>query len=418
MKIRLKIRTLCEKIHKAEHKRLLAAAVMLITVISACAGIYEAVHPAAAVTAIEKSEPGKGEKEISLDVIADEQRYRINMTVPERTYGTLELEKAFDDAKQWICTNYLGENPDEEHVSKRLYFAEIVPDTGIRVRWQPTDYRLIRSDGTISDEALLKAPVKSSVTAVLSYGDDKREITLPVNIVPREKEVLGITGIIQEKIEMAKGKDRADSRFVLPKDAAGIKLTWYTPKTHVPVKLFGFGTVFVSLLYLSGEEKKIQKRRERMAGLDHDYPEIVYQMVLLISSGSTVRAAWEKMAADYEKEKASGKNVRPGFEEMTAALKEMRLGIPEIRAYENFGKRCARRNYIRFSALIIQQIRRGAGGMSEIMLQEVAESEIIWRENARKSAEEAGMKLLLPLVLLMTVVFAVLVIPAFLSMHM
>ena len=70
---------------------------------------------------------------------------------------------------------------------------------------------------------------------------------------------------------------------------------------------------------------------------------------------------------------------------------------------------------MRLSELLIQQVKRGARGMNQILMQEVTASEIIWRENSRKRAEEAGTKLLFPMVLLMTVVFAVLMIPAFLS---
>ena len=73
---------------------------------------------------------------------------------------------------------------------------------------------------------------------------------------------------------------------------------------------------------------------------------------------------------------------------------------------------------MRLSALLIQQVKRGAKGMNQLLMQEVLESEVIWRENSRKRAEEAGTKLLLPMILLMTVVFAVLMIPAFLSMSM
>ena len=54
--------------------------------------------------------------------------------------------------------------------------------------------------------------------------------------------------------------------------------------------------------------------------------------------------------------------------------------------------------------------------MNKLLMQEVTESEILWRENSKKRAEEAGIKLLFPMMLLRTVVFAVWMIPAFLSM--
>ena len=104
--------------------------------------------------------------------------------------------------------------------------------------------------------------------------------------------------------------------------------------------------------------------------------------------------------------------------EMEMAVREMNYGIPELKAYESFGKRCGTQGYIRLSSLLIQQVKRGARGMNQLLVQEVGEAEVLRRENARKSAEEAGTRLILPMILLMTVVFAVLMIPAFLSMNL
>lgn len=162
----------------------------------------------------------------------------------------------------------------------------------------------------------------------------------------------------------------------------------------------------------------MQYFKNREDGLRQDYPEIVYRLVLLIGSGMTVRAAWEKISSDYQNwRERTGKN-RWGYEEMETAVREMNYGIPELKAYENFGKRCGTQGYIRLASLLVQQVRRGARGMNQLLVQEVGEAEVLRRENARKSAEEAGTRLILPMVLLMTVVFAILMIPAFLSMNL
>ena len=172
------------------------------------------------------------------------------------------------------------------------------------------------------------------------------------------------------------------------------------------------------LLYFQQEERKLEQIKTREEGLRRDYPEIVYRLVLLIGSGMTVRAAWEKVIIDYQKWRERTGESRWGYEEMEMALREMNYGIPELKAYESFGKRCGTQGYVRLSSLLIQQVKRGARGMNGLLAQEVGEAEVLRRENARKSAEEAGTKLILPMILLMTVVFAVLMIPAFLSMNL
>lgn len=131
-------------------------------------------------------------------------------------------------------------------------------------------------------------------------------------------------------------------------------------------------------------------------------------MILLVSSGMTVRGAWEKMVQDYCRWRHSTGKRRWGYEEMENGLWEMNYGVPELTVYENFGSRCGTRGYIRFAALLIQQVRRGARGMNEILAREVGEAEVARRENGRKATEESASRLLFPMLLLMMVVFAVL----------
>lgn len=116
----------------------------------------------------------------------------------------------------------------------------------------------------------------------------------------------------------------------------------------------------------------------------------------------TVRAAWEKITSDYQRWRERTGKKRWGYEEMEMAVREMNYGIPELKAYESFGKRCGTQGYIRLSSLLIQQVKRGARGMNQLLVQEVGEAEVLRRENARKSAEEAGTRHVLPMILLMT----------------
>ena len=128
----------------------------------------------------------------------------------------------------------------------------------------------------------------------------------------------------------------------------------------------------------------------------------------------TIRTAWEKICADYEKRDANAvKN--PVYEEMKITCQEMKSGISEISAYERFGKRCGIQIYGKFSTLLIQNLRKGSTKLGALFKEE---SQMAFEERknaARKAGEEAGTKLLLPMMMMLCVVMLMILLPAFMT---
>ena len=56
------------------------------------------------------------------------------------------------------------------------------------------------------------------------------------------------------------------------------------------------------------------------------------------------------------------------YEEMGVALREMNSGISEVEAYERFGKRCGVLEYIKFGALLTQNLRKGSRSLDSYVL--------------------------------------------------
>ena len=93
----------------------------------------------------------------------------------------------------------------------------------------------------------------------------------------------------------------------------------------------------------------------------------------------------------------------------------MQSGISEAQAYERFGKRCQLPEYIRIGSVLSQNLKKGAKGLTSMLEMEAEASLNDRKNNARKFGEKAGTKLLLPMILMLGVVLAILMIPAFLS---
>lgn len=95
---------------------------------------------------------------------------------------------------------------------------------------------------------------------------------------------------------------------------------------------------------------------------------------------------------------------------------EMQDGMGERKAYENFGRRCCQPQYRKFASLLMQNVRKGTRGMQQLLDAEAEEAFQQRKAYARQLGEEAGTKLLLPMGLMLVLVFAILLLPAMLSL--
>lgn len=389
-----------------------------VTLLTGLAAFYQYLHLRQPIESLARNPPGMGETEFHLEARTDEGTFPIDIELEARNYSDEELEEVFAEAKAWLDTAWLADNASAESITSDLYFPTYVQDYGLRIQWESENYQWIQTDGKITEKAYQAAPLSTYVKAIFSYGEVERSYIYEVVITKAQNsEKSTMEEAIEAKLESMEAEQSEKMTVTLPDSIDGKTVQWYVKETAVWPKIFIFGNLIVVLVWLSKEEQKMQQLKERNKALEQDYPEIVYRLVLLIGAGMTVKNAWEKVLDGYKREKSTTGKSRWGYEEMEMTWREMNYGIAEIKAYENFGKRCDSQNYIRLSALLIQQLKRGAKGMNQLLLQEVATAELLWRENSRKKAEEAGTKLLVPMVLLMSVVFAVLVIPAFLTMN-
>ena len=138
---------------------------------------------------------------------------------------------------------------------------------------------------------------------------------------------------------------------------------------------------------------------------------------MLLSTGTTVKHAWEKMVHNYEEQKASIGNQLV-YEEMKTTLYEMQGGIPEAEAYERFGKRCNATTYLKFGAQLSQNLRKGSKGISNLLRMEAIQAFENRKSIAKRKGEEAGTKLLMPMMGMLAIVLIMVMVPAFLTMQL
>lgn len=342
---------------------------------------------------------------------------KISLDIEERSYTSKELKKIFAEAYQYLKTDVLGKNKSAKQVYKNLKFSESIPGTGIAVDWQPQDCRLIQSDGTINNRNINVKGISTSVHVVLTYRRQKKEYSMFFKVMPRQysKEEL-LRKSLREKIITYAKKTAEEAYLELPETLDKYHLSWNdNSKDNSGIVLLLAIFAAMAAWFLSDKEleKQIKKRKEQML---FDYPEIINKFTLLVNAGMTVKQAWNKIAEDYhDKFSQMNKKKRYAYEEMLTTANELKLGIPENIAYEQYGRRAGLIPYIKFSSLISQNLRKGNKGFTDLLMREALEAFEDRKEAAKRMGEEAGTKLLIPMMLMLVIVLLIIMIPAFMS---
>ena len=182
---------------------------------------------------------------------------------------------------------------------------------------------------------------------------------------------------------------------------------------HVGVPLAALVLLGAVLVWYQQEQKLEKKEKERKRQLILDYPEVLFKMAMLLGAGLTLKGTFQKITAEYKKRREE--RPRYVYEEMLSACREMENGVSEAAAYEGFGRRCGDSRYVRLGSVLSQNLKKGAKGLQEFLEQEAAAGFEERKNAARKIGEEAGTKLLLPMMLMLALVLVILLVPAVMS---
>ncbi len=338
------------------------------------------------------------------------------ISVPEQRLTESEREAIFEQAEQEIRESFPGENASVDRIISPVVMKKSLSDGLVSAEWLFDNYDVMNPDGTILTEELSPQGELITATVTLSYDEYERIYEFPFCVYPkepteRERVYQELSAYFQEE-----GEKEGEEALSLPSMAAGKALFWKDRKKRTGLLFIALGGIAAVLVEASSRQKETEKKKERERMLMCDYPELVNKLSLLLGAGMTVSSAWERIIGLYEKQRKEGVlKERPTYEEMKVTYREIKDGVGERSAYERFGERCALRPYRKLSSLIVQNLRKGSKGLTALMEAEADEAFELRKNLAKKLGEEAGTKLLAPMLLMLGIVMAIIMVPAFLS---
>lgn len=379
---------------------------------------------------IQRPDQGEGSKNVELDVAIDNSfdkntshaegingSKKVSVSVQERAYTLEEIDLLFDQGEVYLSNNILGDNSSFEQIQSDMKLITKIPGSPITIEWQPQDLSLIEPNGEVYNQELSFEGAKTLIRAILSIQEEIRECQWEIKIIPKQynQEQIFVQRLINKMKELSLSSQTKEYQE-LPNEVEGYQLTWKGSKEKDNINWLVVG-VFVSLVswfFVDQElEKQVKKRKDQM---ELDYPEIINKFTLLVNAGMTIKQAWNKIIYDYkEKSNILTTYKRYAYEEMIITMSEIKLGMPEQAAYEQFGRRSGLISYIKFSSLISQNLKKGTRGFTELLMKEATDAFELRKQTARRLGEEAATKLLIPMMMLLIIVFMVIMIPAFIS---
>lgn len=183
-----------------------------------------------------------------------------------------------------------------------------------------------------------------------------------------------------------------------------------TARGEVDLMMSVFSVVVLIAVFFAPDYELKKKIAQRNLFMRLDFPGFLNKLTLLINAGMTITKAWEKIVLNNQKQ-------TPFYEEVAAVMQDIHRGKPEFQAFEDFARRCRVPEITRFTAVVLQNMKKGSSELVPILRLQANECWEMRKNAAKRLGEEASTKLLLPMMLMFIAILLITATPAILALR-
>lgn len=349
-------------------------------------------------------------RELQAQIGESAQTEQLEVVVSKRRYTEEEKEELLRQAIQEIDSIILGDNISADEVRGRVVLPELSLDGKVSVQWIQEPMDLLDADGNITEE-LPEEGALLQLKALLDCDGRAAIYECALQLYPplySDEEKL--RRALQSEVEKADEKSAEEATLRLPDELDGEKITWEAMEPDTSAICMGLTLLTAAGVWIAKNQERQKAEEQRRRQMLMDYPDLLFKLSMLLNAGLTMQNAFFKIALEYRNRET--KDIRFAYEEMLASYYEMQSGVPEARSYENFGRRCGVGSYNKLGTMLSANLQKGSQGLAGLLQEEAAFSMEERSQMARKLGEEAGTKLVLPMILMLLVVLVILMAPA------
>lgn len=358
-------------------------------------------------------------EEVTLSVFVEDEDKPIDISIQlePRKYTYEQTQEMFELVYDRLLENMLGDNESFDNVTSNLKLEECCEDWPVTIQWYSSDYELIDSEGVVYNQEFEAGQSEAvELTVSIEYEEYKYEGIINLTVCA---PLMSEEELLKRSIESQLSKQAQDSEeeyISLPPELDGKKLTYaYKEDDSKGFAYILLAAAAVTALFAGRKQEQKKQYEHRKKQLEYDYSEVISKLMFLVGGGMTIRLAWEKIVVDYRAARGKKESRRYVYEEMSESLNELNAGVSEILVYQNFGRRCDTKEYLKFSSLIVQNITKGTKDLSQMLELEAIDAFEGRKNLAKKYGEEAGTKLLFPMIMMLGIVMVIIMVPAMMS---
>jgi hypothetical protein len=402
-------------------KKVVEVGVVCVLLLVLAGYVEETEHNLNSENQIARGSPGSRSDQVELILDAGDvvKNYDYEVVVPAEGITQTQASEYFTQAKEEVEQTFYSDGDSAECVTASVHMEESYVDGLVRAEWSLDSYHVMDTSGAIVEDALDEDGEMVQATAEMSCGDYREEYVFSFMVYPRELSgEERLLQAVQTAIEEQSAK-KGDSYLTLPDEVDGVTLQWREKKQHLVWKVLFFEILVLILLRLAVLERAKTAEKERKEQMLLDYSDVVSKLLILLGSGMTLKQSWNRISAQYL-DKRQKKEIAQHYvyEEMLITNHAICDGESEHKAYQKFGERTGLGAYQRLMRILLQNMQTGSRGICQLLEQESQSALEERKALARKLGEEAGTKMLLPLMLMLGIVIAIIMVPAMLSFQM
>lgn len=358
-----------------------------------------------------RNEYGGLEKGVTLIAKSEGLEEEITFSIEPQHYAKEQLDNMAEEVYSYLETNVLPQMDSKEDyylVRENMNFPVEITGYPFSIMWECSNYNVLNQDGSIVEGDWEKGE-EVIVTAKLSCYEYQWEREYLLLVFPLELSwEKSFSKEVMESIEEQDKATTQSSEFVLPEEVNGHRITYEKAKNKTYIFLLFLLAAGLFLTSFLMDNRLSQQMENRNRELLCDYAKLVSKLSLYLGAGLSLRIALIKIVESSDKS-------RFYVRELERMVHEMENGVSENKVMEGLSERCRLPCYIKLSVLINQNLCKGNNRLCE-QLRIEADNAFEERKNlARKYGEEAGTKLLFPMVLMLVVVMIIIMYPAFVS---
>ncbi len=410
-------------------KKISAGGMLLVLALAAagllyclCMGFPGELIP---VSSVQRGEKGSASEERDFQVEADGAGSRVTLEIPSVQLDAEEAEAEIAALMERLEQEVLGKNVSLLEICYPLVLTSSYPDSQVEVRWQTDAPDYLSWEGNLGG-SVPEEGAEVLLTGELRLQESSDTWQRRVKVFPSRAAEDLADRIRWEAEEL--NRDGQGEEYLLPDSLDEKTLRWYRTSDSTGWLILCLALFLLGALLLVQQEKAREEERTRQERLDQGYPELVSRLQMLLGAGLSMRMAMERIGTEYkasleQEEKRKGKRKRrrhrvkrnPVYEEVLVSLRELDNGMSETEVYRRFGTRCGTPSYRGLSLLLEQNMTKGGQGLLHLLEQEALEAFEARQRRARQEGEKVSVRLLLPMGIMLCIVLALIMIPAFMT---